>query len=277
MKQAPVAGIARHLVLIAIVGSMLLPVVIMMGTSVKSFSEVFTWPPTLFPETPRWENFRNVWSGNYQFSRAYRNSLVIAGCTSLIAVGLGAPAAYGMSRLRSRWKRVLLFGVLATQMISPVVFIVPLYQVMRAYRLLNTLASVIVVTAAFAMPMVIWLMHAYFQTIPRELEEAAMVDGCSRFGAMARVVLPLAAPGLSAAAIYAFILGWDQLLFPLTFLTRSELRPIPLALYDFSGYNIVYWHELMAAATLAVVPPAIAFAVVQKYLVGGLTAGAIKS
>ena len=277
MRGGILVGIGRHVALILILGAMLLPVVVMVGTSLKSFDEVFAWPPSLFPQEPRWENYARVWGGDYQFRGAFRNSVVIAFFTSLVAVGLGAPAAYGASRLRVRGKDAFLFGVLATQMISPVVFIVPLYKLMRAYQLLNTLTAVVVASAASAMPMVIWLMHGYFRTIPRELEEAAMVDGCSRYGAMVRVILPLAAPGLAAAAIYAFILGWDQLLFPLTFLTKSELRPIPLALYDFSGYNIVFWHEMMAASTLAVLPAALAFGAIQRYLVGGWTAGAVKS
>ncbi|BAS27835.1 carbohydrate ABC transporter permease [Limnochorda pilosa] len=277
MRWRSVALAGRHLALIVLLGAMLLPVVVMIGTSLKSFDEVFAWPPDLFPVRPQWQNYANVWSGDYRFAGAFRNSVVIAVSTSLLAVGLGAPAAYGASRFRFRWKDAFLFGVLATQMISPVVFVVPLYRAMRAYHLLNTLTAVIVASAAFAMPMVIWLMHGYFRTIPRELEEAAMVDGCSRFSAMARVILPLAAPGLAAAGIYAFILGWDQLLFPLTFLTKGELRPIPLALYDFSGYNIVFWHEMMAASTIAVVPAALAFGAVQRYLVGGLTAGAVKT
>ncbi len=141
---------------------------------------------------------------------------------------------------------------------------------------MNSLSSVIVATTAFALPMIIWLMQGYFQSLPQELEESAMVDGCSRLGALVRVILPLSAPGLAAAGIYAFILGWDQLMFPLTFLTRSELKPATLALYDFSGYNIVFWHEMMTASTIAVIPAAIAFAAVQKFLVGGLTAGSIK-
>lgn len=277
MKKVPVFLFLRHAILILVVGSLLLPVIVMIGTSLKSFDELFTWPPALFPSHPHWENYSNVWAGEYDFSRPFINSVIIAFSTSLISVALGSPAAYAASRFRFGWRGIFLFAVLATQMISPVVFIVPLYKAMRAYHLLNTLASVIIASAAFAMPMVIWLMEGYFRSIPVELEEAAMVDGCSRLRAMIRIILPLSAPGLAAAAIYAFILGWDQLMFPLTFLTRSELRPVPLALYDFSGYNIVFWHEMMAASAIAVIPAAFAFALVQRYLVSGLTAGAVKS
>lgn len=277
MRAPLVFGIARHIILIAIIGAMLLPVIVMIGTSLKTFDELWVWPPRLFSPTPQWHNYAQVWGGEYNFANAFKNSVIIALSTSLISLGLGAPAAYGAARFGFRWKPAFLFGVLATQMISPVIFIVPLYKVMRAYGLLNSLTSVIVATSAFVMPMVIWLLHGYFQSISEEIEEAAMVDGCSRWGALVRVIFPLAAPGLAAAGIYAFIMGWDQLLFPLTFLTRSELRPIPLALYDFSGYNIVFWHEMMAASTIAVIPAAVAFALVQRYLVGGLTAGAVKS
>ncbi|WP_324716831.1 carbohydrate ABC transporter permease [Carboxydochorda subterranea] len=277
MRSRALDLIGKHVALIVILGAMLLPVVVMLGTSLKSMDQLFTWPPRLFPSNPQWQNYAEVWGGRYQYSRAFTNSVIIAVFTSLLSVLLGAPAAYGANRFKFRGSSAFMFGVLATQMISPVVFIVPLYKAMRAYHLLNTLTSVIIASTAFAVPMVIWLLHGYFSSIPKELEEAAMVDGCSRARAMVQVILPLAAPGLAAAAIYAFIMGWNQLMFPLAFLTRSELRPIPLALYDFSGYNIVFWHHLMAASMIAVVPAAIAFALVQRYLVSGLTAGAVKS
>lgn len=265
-----------HLLLILLIGLMVFPVIVMIGTSLKSYDSLFEWPPKLFPGKPEWSNYLTVWSGQYKFYIPFKNSLAIAGATGILSILLGAPAAYGISRTVTSLRNSLLFGILASQMISPVVFILPLYKVIRAYGLLNTLTSVIVTSAAFTLPMVIWLLHGYFDSIPRELEEAAMVDGCSRIQALYRVMLPLAAPGLAAAGIYAFIMGWDQLMFPLTFLTNSALKPITLALYDFSGYNIVYWHEMMAASTIAVIPVAIAFAFIQRYLVKGLTAGAIK-
>lgn len=277
LKKPVLSEIARHVLLALLLIIMLLPVVVMISTSLKAFDELFTWPPRLMPRDIQWENYLKVWSGEYHFARPFANSLIIAAATSVLSVSMGSLAGYAVSRFRFRGRHWLLFAILATQMISPVVFIVPLYKAMRTYQLLNTLASVIVSTTAFAMPMVIWLMQGYFQSLPHELEEAAMVDGCSRLAAWTRIILPLSAPGLAAAGIYSFILGWDQLMFPLTFLTRGELRPVTLALYDFSGYNVVYWHEMMAASTIAVVPAAVAFMLVQKYLVGGLTAGSVKS
>ena len=276
-KRRLIGEIGRHVLLILILVAMLLPVVVMISTSLKDFDQLFTWPPKLVPSEFKWENYLNVWSGQYDFARPFANSVIIASATSLLSVSMGSLAGYAVSRFRFAGRRWFLFAVLATQMISPVVFIVPLYKAMRAYKLLNTLTSVIIASTAFAMPMVIWLMQGYFQSLPKELEEAAMVDGCSRLGAWSKIILPLSAPGLAAAAIYSFILGWDQLMFPLTFLTRSELRPVTLSLYDFSGYNVVYWHEMMAASTIAVIPAAIAFMLVQQYLVGGLTAGSVKS
>lgn len=269
--------LGRHVLLLIVLTVMLLPVVVMFSTSLKAPDELFTWPPKLLPREFQWKNFANVWNGQYDFARPFANSVIIASATSLLSVTMGSLAGYAVSRFRFAGRKWFLFAVLATQMISPVVFIVPLYKAMRTYRLLNSLTSVIVATTAFSMPMIIWLMQGYFQSLPRELEEAAMVDGCSRLGAWSKVILPLSVPGLAAAGIYSFILGWDQLMFPMTFLTRSELRPVTLALYDFSGYNVVYWHEMMAASTIAVVPAAIAFMLVQQHLVGGLTAGSVKN
>lgn len=267
----------RHVAIIALLVPMLLPAAVMLSTSLHSYEDLFRWPPNLLPSDVHWSNYAEIWGGRYGFGRSFVNSLIIGVGTSVVALLAGLPVAYVTGRFRFRGRMVFLFAVLATQMISPVVFIVPLYQVIQLYGLLNTYVSVIVTSAAIATPMVVWLLHSYFQAIPVSLEEAAMVDGCNRARAMLRVVVPLALPGIATAGIYAFILGWNELLLPLTFFTDADKYPIPLTLYSFSADNQPFWHLMMAASTVAVVPAALLFAFVQRYLVSGLTAGATKT
>lgn len=270
-------SVGRHLALIALLVPMLLPVAVMLTTSLHRYEDLFSWPPHILPPVWHWANYVEIWSGAYNFASAYKSSLIIAAGTSVLAVGFGIPVAYVTSRFVFRGRMLLLFGVLAIQMISPVVFIVPLYQVMQLYGLLNTYASVILASAAFATPMVVWLLHSFFQSIPTEFEEAALVDGCSRPSALLRVALPLAMPGIATAATYAFILGWNELILPLTFFTDPGMYPIPMALFSFSAENQPFWQQMMAASAVAVLPAAVLFAFMQRHLVAGLTSGGTKA
>lgn len=274
-RAAPKVG--RHLALVVLLAPMLLPVAVMLTTSLHRYEDLFSWPPNLLPPHWHWANYVEIWGGAYEFASAYKSSLAIGVGTSVLAIALGIPVAYVTSRFVFRGRMLLLFAVLAIQMISPVVFIVPLYQVMQLYGLLNTYASVIMASAAFATPMVVWLLHSFFQSIPTEMEEAALVDGCSRPAALIRIVVPLAMPGIATAATYAFILGWNELILPLTFFTDAGKYPIPMALFSFSAENQPFWQQMMAASVVAILPAALLFAFMQRNLVAGLTAGGTKT
>jgi len=265
-----------HFALIVILMIMLFPTFVMISTSLKTFEGVFTWPPIWIPKDIQWINFKTVLFGMYSFYTSFIDSVIIASSTGIICVLLGLPAAYAFSRFRFVGRKAFLFAVLAIQMFSPVILIIPLYKVMRSTGLMDTYIALIVANTAFALPMAIWLLTAYLQSIPDSLEEAAMIDGSSRIGAIFKIILPLAAPGIITAGIYAFIIAWNDLIFALTFISKPDIRPITLALNDFAGRNIVYWNEMMAAAVLSIIPVALFFSIVQKYLVQGLTTGSIK-
>lgn len=265
-----------HILMIVFLLVLLFPTAVMISTSFKTFDNVLTWPPTWIPDKLQFVNYLKVWVGEYQFYTPFLNSVLIAGSVGLLSLILGTPAAYAMSRYNFKGRKLFLFSVLATQMFSPVVLLVPLYKIVKSLGLINTYISVIVGRTAFALPMVIWLLSGYFTNIPHDLEEAAMVDGCSLLKSLYKIVLPLAGPGIATAGIYAFIMGWNDLMFSLTFINDYDMSPITLAMSDFVGKNVVYWHEMMAAAVISILPVAIMFSYVQKYLVQGLTAGAVK-
>lgn len=265
-----------HLCLIMIFIVMLFPIAVMISTSLKSFDNIFTWPPQWIPASPQWSNYIKVWFGEYHFQRPFFNSLFIAGTTAVVTILIGFPAAYAMTRFRFFGRNALLFIVLVTQMFSPIVLIVGLYQLMKTYHLLNTYTSVIITLCAFTLPMAVWLLYGFLKNVPVELEEAASVDGCSRLRGILKIIMPLSAPGISMAGIYAFIIAWNNLLIPLIYISKPGMRPISLALTDFVGQNVIYWHEMMAASVITTLPIAIMFSFVQKYFIKGFMAGAVK-
>lgn len=269
-------AILTHGGLILILAVLLFPVYVMIKTSFTSFDAILTFPPTWWPESFTWNNYVEVFTGRYRFGEAYRNSLVIGFGTAALSVLFGFGGAYALSRFRFRGRTVMLFVALATQMFSPVVLIVSLYGIVQGLGLLDRLSTVVLAQCALSVPIALWLLHAYLEGIPEDLEEAAMIDGCSRLQSVRHVIIPLAAPGIAMAAIYTFIFAWNQLLFPLALLNDASKFPIPLALTRFAGQNVVYWNLMMAAGVLATVPIAVLFSFVQGVFVRGITAGAVK-
>ncbi|MBA4494354.1 carbohydrate ABC transporter permease [Paenactinomyces guangxiensis] len=265
-----------HLMLILIFTGLLFPVGVMLSTSLKTFDGVFAWPPQWIPDPPEWSNYVDVWLGEYHLEQPFFNSLLISASTAVITVILAFPAAYALSRFSFFGRKSVLFIMLVTQMFSPVILIVGLFQIAQSLHLLNSFLGLIITNCAFTAPMAVWLLQGYLTNIPQSLEQAARVDGCSRVAGILRIILPLSAPGVAMTAIYAFIFAWNDLLIPLIFITKPELRPVSLALTDFVGQNIVYWHQMMAASVLTTLPVAIMFSFVQKFFVQGFMAGAVK-
>lgn len=268
--------VLTHGTLILILAVLLFPVYVMLKTSFTPYESILAWPPTWVPTPFTLQNYVEVFTGTYRFGQAYLNSAILAVGTAAIAVVFGFTGAYALSRFRFRLQAPLLFVALATQMFSPVILIVSIYQIMQGLGMLNALAPVVLAQSALAVPIALWLLHGYLEGIPVDLEEAAMIDGCSRLASLRHIILPLAGPGIAMAAIYAFIHAWNQLLFPLVLLNDESLFPIPLALTRFAGQNVVYWNLMMAAGVLATLPVAMLFSFVQGVFVRGITAGAVK-
>ena len=251
------------------------PLYWMVVTSFTPERELFIWPLRYFPVAPTLENYVATLLRT-DIPRYFANSLTVASlasaCTLLVAV-LGG---YALARYQFRGKQVTLLIFLATQMMPIVVLIVPLFITFRTLGLLNTLYSLMIVYTVFNIPFCTMMMQGFFAGVPGELEEAAMVDGCNRFGAIVRVAVPLARPGLIATFLFAFIGAWNELLFAVMFLNTDANFTLPVGLYMFISKYDIHWGRMMAGATLALIPALIVFGVVQRYMVRGLALGAVK-
>lgn len=276
IKKKIIINIINTVITAIIIGFMIAPFFIMISVSLKSYEEVTKWPPNWIPEVLRWDNFSAVWNGDGNIKRAFINSLIVSFSTMILCTLLGTFAAYGVSRFRFKGKKIFMFLVIITQMFSPVILIAPMYKIMTEFGILNTYLSLIIPNTAFALPMTVWLLYGYLQGISKNLEEAAMIDGCSRLQAVTRILMPILAPGIITAGLFAFITAWNDLLFAQTFITKPEMRTLSVALTSYKSIFQTYWHKMMAASLFSVIPVFILFLLIQKYLVKGLASGGIK-
>jgi multiple sugar transport system permease protein len=210
------------------------------------------------------------------FRAALINSTIIASITVIVSMTIGVFGAYAFARLRFRLARPTLLLFLSTYMIPPIALVIPMYLIMVKLHLLDTRLGLVIVYCSFATPFVLWIMGNYFQTIPRELEDAARVDGCTRIGALFRVILPLARPGLLSTMLFAYLIAWDEFLYALVFTSTNASKTIPVAIAEFTGRFTTDFGLQAAGGILAAVPPVLIAVVFQRYIVGGLSAGAVK-
>jgi ABC-type glycerol-3-phosphate transport system permease component len=211
-----------------------------------------------------------------QFWRPIRNSLIVAGSTTILAVTVGALAAYAAARLRFRGRRWLLAGVLAVSVFPQISIVSPLYLMLRAVGLIDTWPGLVLPYLTFALPLAMWLMAGFFRQLPRDLEEAALMDGASRLRAAVEIIFPLAAPAIATTAILTFLYAWNEFLFALSFTLGPERQTVPVAIALFRGRYQVPWGQVLAAAVLASLPVAVMVLAFQRRIVKGLTAGALK-
>ncbi len=255
----------------------LLPFAEMFRTSLSPMSRLFSTPYQLWGDNFSFKAYSDMWVKVPLLGRYIWNSIYIASMVTLITMIFVIPAAYAYARLEFPFKTASLGIFLSINMFTGAVLLIPLYRVMHTLGLLNTYWAMIVPGAAFLIPTGIWLLRGYLEKIPRELEEAAFVDGAGRLYTLRRVVLPLAMPGLIVVATSVYIGAYaQQYLFAITFNQVAELQPLPAGLNQFIGYQSVEWNQMMAAALTGVTPVMIVFLFLQKYLVAGLTAGAVK-
>jgi ABC-type glycerol-3-phosphate transport system permease component len=231
--------------------------------------------PSLWPQEVVLDHYRALWEER-SFWVPIRNSLVVAGTTTLFCVGVGALAAYALARLRFRGKSLVLGFLLAVTMFPQISIVSPLYLLLRALGLIDTYPGLILPYLTFAMPLTVWLLTGFFRQLPADLEEAAYVDGATRWQTFTRVLLPLAAPGLATAGILTFIYCWNEFLFALSFTLGPERHTVPVAIALFRGQYQVPWGQILAAAVIATAPVAALVLAFQRRIVQGLTAGAVK-
>lgn len=270
-----VVGIYAALVLFLIF--LLLPFFEMFMASLRPLEHLFRSPYQFWSDDFSFKAYFDMWETVPLLGRYIFNSVFIATVVTLITLIFVVPAAYAYARLDFPFKNISLSIFLGVNMFTGAVLLIPLYRVMAAMGILNTYWAMIVPGVAFLIPTGIWLLRSYLEKIPIELEEAAFMDGASRIYTLRRVVLPLARPGLLVVSIAVFIGAYaQQFLFAITFNQTREYQPLPAGLFEFIGYQSVTWNEMMAAALTGVLPVMIIFLFLQKYLVAGLTAGAVK-
>tara|TARA_R110002020_G_scaffold39797_8_gene117837 strand:+ start:2912 stop:3850 length:939 start_codon:yes stop_codon:yes gene_type:complete len=245
--------------------------------SLKPLALLFSTPYSFWPENGSFDAYFSMWQSVPALGMHIFNSFFISSVVTLIVVIIVVPAAYAFARFQFAGSSLMLGGFLAVNMFSGAVLLIPLFRLMRQLGLLNTYWAMIVPGAAFLIPSSIWLLRTYMMRIPRELDEAAWVDGASRLYTLRRVILPLAMPGIVVVAIMTFIGAYaQQFIFALTFNSKTEFMPLPVGLFAFFGKQEVIWNELMAASFVGILPVMIVIVFLQRYLVAGLTAGAVK-
>jgi multiple sugar transport system permease protein len=253
----------------------LAPFAVMLLDALRPSSDVLQSPTTLFPRRWQWSTFGTVLSDE-RFLNWLKSSLLVASASTLIVLVVAIPAAYYTARFSFAGRTGFLFVVLITQMFSPTSLVVGIYREFYEVGLINTYASIILTNAAFNLAFAIWILQSFFAAIPKEVEEASHIDGCSRVGTLWRVMLPLARPAVVTAVIFTFIAAWNEYVVALTLMQDDAKKPLTVGINSYvTGYE-QHWDQLFGASIIAIVPVVILFAMIEKHLVGGLTAGSIK-
>jgi multiple sugar transport system permease protein len=248
------------------------PMLWMLLTSFKNKGEYFAYPPVFIPQNPDLSHFlRGLDIGGL---KGIIDSFIISGCSTLLSLAVGSLAAYSIARFRIGGKN-LAFWILSIRMMPPIASVLPLFLFYRFLRILDTYEALIITYSIINIPFAVWMLKGFFEELPGELEEAALVDGCGRFGAFYRIALPLVAPGLVATALFCFMFSWNEFFFALI-LTRSRVTPITVVIAGMIGGHEILWAEICAVASMASIPVIAIAIILQKYLVRGLTLGAVK-
>jgi len=284
-KKLQVAAVARRrlrtttvltwLILIGVCLFNLLPFVFMLFTSLKTEKEAYTIPPTFWPENPTLDAYAQViiWS---DFPRYFLNSTIVSVGAAILSTLLGALAGYGFSRFNFRGRGSYLGLVLATQMLPGVLLVGPYFKMLVAVGLYNTYLGLILAFTTITLPFSVWMMKGFIDTVPEEMDQAALVDGCTPLGSFVRVVLPVIGPGMVATIVFAFLLAWGDLLWALVLTSGDENALVTLGLSRLVTQFRIIWPQLMAGSIIASIPCMVLYLALQDYLVKGLTAGAVK-
>lgn len=263
-----------YVILFLVIVIAVFPAIWMLSTSIKDVTELYDMPPEIIPDSPTLQNYMNVLQ-NSKMYQAFFNSVLVTVCVVMLTLLISVLAGYGFARFNFKGAGALKVALLFGQMVPGVVIIIPLYFLFSKIGLLDTHFSLVIADMALTIPMGVIMLSSFFAGVPRELEEAAQIDGCTGLGALFRVVLPVAKPGTISVAIYTFINAWEEFLFALNLTTSSKTRTLPIAISMFSGEFAVDWGATMAAAVVAL-PVLFIFLLCNRYFVQGLSDGAVK-
>lgn len=274
-RNHPVLTVGKYAALLAYLGFALFPLYWLLKIAVTPDRLIYTEGTKFWPSTFTFENFTTV-IFQTDFLSYFGNSLYVSLGTAMLTTLFAAGAGYAFSRFDFAGKKLIVAIMLVTQMFPLLMIIAPIYKIVASLGMLNSLTSLIVVYTAFNIPFATFLMQSFFDGIPKDLEEAAMMDGCSRFQALRKVIFPLTLPGLGATLGFVFTAAWSELLFALMLISKNEAMTFPVGLLTFVSKFSVDWGQMMAAGVLALIPSCLFFIFIQRYLVQGLTSGAVK-
>ena len=266
------------LVIVVMLTLLLVPVVAMIGVSLKTNAELFTTPVTWFPKEAQWENYVTVFK-KMDILQGFKNSLIVTGGTILMIMAIAIPAAYALSKLHFEIKKPLYYLVLISQMFAPIIVVIPLYQMVNGWGLINTRFSLMLMNVTFNLAFIVLMLKSNFDNVPNEIVEAATIDGCSKFQTLTRVVAPISATGIAVSIIFVFTRTWNEFLFAFTFISSTDKKTIIVKLYEILKNNPavgIPWELVMAGAVLTTIPLVVLFITIRNYITGDATKGAIK-
>lgn len=264
---------------IILVAGLLAPLIWLLISSVADLKDLLKIPLQWIPENISFERYSKILfsqGSESEFRKTMMNSFVVASAVTIICVSIGSLSAYAFSRLKFPGKDKILFVLLFSYMLPPVAIIIPIYQIFSRYNLLDTKTALILVYSAIITPFVIWIMRTYFDSIPRDLEDAAKIDGCTYLGMLFRIMIPLSAPGIVATLLLAFLMSWEEFFMALIMTSSVASKTIPISIAEFSGRHSIDFGMMATGGILAAIPPVIIALIFQKYIVGGLLSGAVK-
>ena len=276
-RLATKKNILFSIVSVVLLGVLLFPLYWALITSLKTEQEIFQNPPTFYPHVLNSKSYAaQVETGDFNMFRSFANSFLISVGATAIAVVLAVPASYGIAKYHFKGRKVMLLSFLVTQMLPVSVLLTPMFIMFKNMHVYNTWVAAVLADATIGIPFSVLILKNYFSSIPKDLEEAAYLDGCNKFTAFIRILIPIVIPGVMVCAIFSFLYAWGDLAYGMTFILDQEKRPITAGIFNFMGQYGTKWSYLTAFAVVTIIPVALIFIFMQKYIVSGMTSGAVK-
>lgn len=272
-------GIYGAALLVAAV--ILAPPIWLFISSISSSAELLSVPVHWIPKAPTFDRYAQIILGTgsesaANFRQTLVNSLLVATFVTLVCISVGSLAAYSFARMSFAGHGNLIYLLLLSYTLPPIMLVIPLFRVMGDLKLTNTILGLVIIYSALIMPFAVWIMRSYFQTIPMDLEDAAMIDGCGRLQAFGQVILPISVPGIVATGLFCFLASWEEFLIALIFTSSPAAKTIPVAIAEFTGRHAIDYGMMAAGGVIAAIPPVLIALVFQRYLISGLASGAVK-